>query len=72
MSRTFIVAEAGSNHNRNFDQALKLIDIAKDSGADAVKFQTFSSETVYNKKTPDFANYKNINELIRIFQEKNI
>tara|TARA_Y100001973_G_C5208104_1_gene343169 strand:+ start:4670 stop:5656 length:987 start_codon:yes stop_codon:yes gene_type:complete len=65
MSRTFIVAEAGSNHNRNFDQALKLIDIAKDSGADAVKFQTFSSETVYNKKTPDFANYKNINELIK-------
>lgn len=62
---TFIIAEAGSNHNRNFNQALKLIDTAKTAGADAVKFQTFSSETVYAKNTPDFAGYKNINKLIK-------
>lgn len=62
---TFIIAEAGANHNKNFDQALKLIDAAKDSGADAVKFQTYSSETLYSKNTPDFAGYTNINELIK-------
>jgi len=48
----FIIAEAGSNHNRKLDQAFKLIDVAKESGADAVKFQTYSAETIYSKKTP--------------------
>lgn len=65
MTSTFIIAEAGANHNRNFKQALALIDIAKISGANAVKFQTYSSETLYSKNTPDFANYKNINQLIK-------
>jgi len=62
---TFVIAEAGANHNRNFNQALKLIDVAKESGANAVKFQTYSSETLYSKNTPDFAGYKNINKLIK-------
>jgi sialic acid synthase SpsE len=62
---TFIIAEAGANHNKNFTQALKLIDVAKDAGTDAVKFQTYSSETLYSKNTPDFAGYKNINQLIK-------
>tara|TARA_B110000908_G_C10222895_1_gene436314 strand:- start:410 stop:1387 length:978 start_codon:yes stop_codon:yes gene_type:complete len=62
---TFIIAEAGANHNRDFDQALKLIDVAKWAGADAVKFQTYSSETLYSKNTPDFAGYKDINQLIK-------
>jgi len=62
---TFIIAEAGANHNRDFTQALKLIDVAKESGANAVKFQTYSSETLYSKNTPDFAGYKNINQLIK-------
>ena len=65
MGKTFIIAEAGSNHNRNFEQALKLIEVAKESGADAVKFQTFSSETVYSKYTPDFAGYKNLTKLVK-------
>ena len=65
MKPTFIIAEAGANHNRNFDQAIKLIEIAKSSGADAVKFQTYSSETLYSKNTPDFAGYKNLNKLIK-------
>jgi len=63
--KTLVIAEAGSNHNQNFEQALKLIKIAKTSGADICKFQTFSSETVYSKNTPDFAGYKNINKLIK-------
>lgn len=63
--KTFIIAEAGANHDKQFQQAIKLIDVAKDSGADAVKFQTYSSETLYVKNTPDFAGYTNINKLIK-------
>lgn len=65
MTKTFIIAEAGANHNRSFEQAISLIDVAKESGADAVKFQTYSSETLYSKFTPDFANYKNLPKLIK-------
>src|SRR5210317_1938510 len=65
MSKTFIIAEAGANHNRNFEQAKALIDVAKAAGADACKFQTYSSETLYAANTPDFAGYKNINKLIK-------
>ncbi len=65
MKRTFIIAEAGANHNRDFDQALKLIDVAVEAGADACKFQTYSSETLFAKNAPDFAGYKNINKLIK-------
>lgn len=42
----FVIAEAGVNHNGNFDLAVKLIDAAADAGADAVKFQTFRAEQV--------------------------
>jgi len=49
----FIIAEAGSNHNRNLEQAKKLIEIAAEAEADAVKFQTYSAETLYSKKTPN-------------------
>lgn len=38
---TFIIAEAGINHNGNIDTAYKLVDAACDAKADAVKFQTF-------------------------------
>ena len=61
---TFVIAEAGANHNKNFNQALALIDIAVNAGASACKFQTYSSNTLYSKNTPDFAGYTNINKLI--------
>lgn len=43
---TFIIAEAGVNHNGDIRLAKKLIDSARESGADAVKFQTFVPENV--------------------------
>ena len=46
----FIIAEVGSNHNRNFKLAKKMIDTAKEAGADAVKFQTYSAEALYQKQ----------------------
>jgi N-acetylneuraminate synthase len=43
----FVIAEAGSNHNGNLEQALRLIDVAADAGADAVKFQVFRAKKLY-------------------------
>lgn len=47
--KTFIIAEAGVNHNGRQDLALALIDEAAASGADAVKFQTFSADKLVRK-----------------------
>jgi N-acetylneuraminate synthase len=60
----FIIAEAGSNHNRNFETALKLVDTAVEAGADAVKFQIFSAEAIYSKKTP-MASYLKDKKLVK-------
>ncbi|WP_051899204.1 pseudaminic acid synthase [Sciscionella sediminilitoris] len=49
---TYVIAEAGANHNRDLDTALRLIDVAAESGADAVKFQTYTAEGLYSRKTP--------------------
>jgi len=45
----FIIAEAGVNHNGSMELAKKLIDVAVEAGADAVKFQTFKSENLVSK-----------------------
>ena len=47
--KVFIIAEAGDNHNGNYDTALKLVDKAVEAGADCVKFQTFVTERVISK-----------------------
>ncbi len=43
IKKVFIIAEAGVNHNGSIELAKKLIDVAVDSGVDAVKFQTFKA-----------------------------
>ena len=45
----FIIAEAGVNHNGSIKLAKELIDVAVESGADAVKFQTFKAENLVSK-----------------------
>jgi sialic acid synthase SpsE len=50
----YVVAEAGANHDRDLDTARRLIDVAAEAGADAVKFQTYSGRTLYSTKTPRF------------------
>ena len=45
----FIIAEAGVNHNGSIELAYELIDVASESGADAVKFQTFKAENLVSK-----------------------
>ena len=49
MDKVFIIAEAGVNHNGSIALARKLIDVASEAGADAVKFQTFKAEKVVSK-----------------------
>lgn len=61
----YIIAEIGSNHNGNFDQACEMIERAAESGVDAVKFQTFKAKNHYSQKTPGISLYKKgIYELI--------
>lgn len=49
MTHTFIIAEAGVNHNGSLELAKKLIDVASEAGADAVKFQTFQAKNLVSK-----------------------
>jgi N,N'-diacetyllegionaminate synthase len=51
----YVIAEAGANHNRDLGIARALIDAAADSGADAIKFQTYTGAGLYSAKTPPFA-----------------
>ncbi|HAJ26564.1 MAG TPA: N-acetylneuraminate synthase [Syntrophus sp. (in: bacteria)] len=51
-NKTFIIAEAGVNHNGSLDMALQLIDVAIAAGADAVKFQTFTAEEIIAVDAP--------------------
>ncbi len=48
---TFIIAEMGSNHNKNMAQAKELIDVAAACRVDAVKFQIYSADTLYPKSS---------------------
>lgn len=57
---TYIIAEAGVNHNGRLDLALKLCDAAKESGVDCVKFQTWQTEKIVTRNA-DKASYQSEN-----------
>lgn len=50
MGKTFIIAEAGDNHNGDIELAYRLVDKAVEAGADCVKFQTFVTEELVSRK----------------------
>lgn len=55
MGKTFIIAEMSANHNQHLDIALETIRAAKKAGADAVKIQTYTADTLtLNCDKPDF------------------
>ena len=43
---TYIVAEMSANHNQSFEQAIKIVEAAKEAGADAIKIQTYTPDTI--------------------------
>ena len=45
----FIIAEAGINHDGSIKKAKELVDVAKEAGADAVKFQMFNTKKYISK-----------------------
>ncbi len=53
-SNPYIIAEIGVNHEGSFDQAIKLIDLAKKGGADAAKFQSYKADTLASKNSPAY------------------
>lgn len=59
-SLPFIIAEIGSNYNQDIDTAKTLIKVAKDSNANAVKFQLFNSEELYPNKDGLYEVFKKV------------
>ena len=51
-NHTYIIAEAGVNHNGSIEIAKQLIEVAAEAGVDAVKFQTFKAENLVGKDAP--------------------
>ena len=61
MSKTFIIAEMSANHNQHLNIALDTIKTAKRAGADAIKIQTYTADTItLDCHTPDFINGKGL------------
>ena len=53
----YFIADIGANHNGSLEKAIKLIHLAKESGADAAKFQNFQADKIVSKR--GFDNMKN-------------
>lgn len=54
LHRPYIIAEAGVNHEGSMDTARRLIDEAKEGGADAIKFQTYKADSLASKDSPSY------------------
>lgn len=50
----YVIAEIGVNHEGSMDQARRLIDLAKQGGADAAKFQSYKADTLASKHSPSY------------------
>jgi len=75
----FIIAEAGVNYNNKLDVAYKMIDVASDAGADAIKFQTWitdemqlkdSKKPIYQNKIKKKTYYEIIKQLEPLFDDQ--
>lgn len=63
MTKTIIIAEAGVNHNGDFEKAKELVQVAAQAGADYVKFQTFKADKITSKSAKKAAyQTKNVND----------
>lgn len=64
-----IVAEIGNNHEGDFNRAIRLIDAAVNSGASAVKFQTYKVESYYSERYTDNKRYKRLKKFQLSFDQ---
>jgi N,N'-diacetyllegionaminate synthase len=60
MNNTYVIAEAGCNHQNSLNLAYKLIDAAKFAGADAVKFQVYKTDNLVVKNAPQYEMLKSL------------
>ena len=67
--KTFIVAEAGSNHDGKMEQAKELIKVAAEAGADAIKFQTFRAEKLYVKSAGSADYLKSSKSIFKLIKD---
>ena len=74
----FIVGEVGVNHNGDLKKAIKMIDVAKDAGCHAVKFQTFKADEIVEDKKLNFTYFskgkkikENMNKMFKRYELKN-
>lgn len=73
-NKTFIIAELSANHNQKYDIAVKTIEAAKQAGADAIKLQTYTAETITINSNKDYFKIKgdslwNGKTLYQLYQE---
>ncbi len=52
--RPYIIAEAGVNHENDFEEAVRLVEEAAKAGADAIKFQSYRAETLASQNSPSY------------------
>ena len=57
-SKPYIIAEIGVNHEGSLEKAKELIDLAKEGGADAAKFQTYKAEKLASRNSPAYWDVK--------------
>ncbi|HEY7371482.1 MAG TPA: GNAT family N-acetyltransferase [Polyangia bacterium] len=65
----YFIAEAGSNHDGDYAQAERLIDVAAEAGADAVKFQAFKAESMYPRRAGQSAYLKSARSIYEIIRD---
>ncbi|HOJ65336.1 MAG TPA: N-acetylneuraminate synthase family protein [Spirochaetota bacterium] len=59
-TKPYLIAEIGLNHNKDIELTKKMIKKAKESGADAVKFQVYETENLINEESDAFNIFKNL------------